>query len=70
MMLLFEYQVSNYFMTVFSLCCIASVFLSIMHILTSSAIFTPWKVNHIYIIKTKGAPYLIPELHHVLFPGA
>ena len=59
--LLFENQVSNYFMTLFSLSCMASIFLSIRSILISPAKRISFasgylKANHLYIIKTKGTP--------------
>ena len=73
--LLFENQVSSCFMTLFSLSCMASIFLSIISILIESAKRISFasvylKVNHLYIIKTKGTPELIPagcKYFHFLF---
>jgi hypothetical protein len=78
--LLFENQVSTCFMTLFSLSCMASIFLYVISILISSAKRISFasgylKVNHLYVIKTKGTLELIPErffcslckLFHFLF---
>ena len=54
--LLFENQVSNCFMTLFSLSCISSIFLSIISILIiskrTSFVSVYLRVSHLYIIKT------------------
>jgi hypothetical protein len=71
--LLFENQVSHYFMTLFSRSCMASMFLSIISILISPAKRISFasgylKVNHLYIIKTKGTPTQnIPEVFFCSF---
>jgi len=64
--LLFENEVSNCFITLFSLACTASIFSPIISILIPSAKRTnvaSWvfKVNHLYITKIRGALELMPE---------
>ena len=75
--LLFENQVSNCFMTLFSLSCISSIFLSIISILIISKrttfVSVYLRVSHLYIIKTnetQETPRSDPWGTLVLFPHA
>jgi hypothetical protein len=71
--LLFENQISNCFITLFSLSYTASIFLSIISILmspTKRINFASWtfKGKSFLYNKNKRGPELIPKGQHVLFP--
>jgi len=71
--LLFENQIPNCLITLFSLSCTASIFLCIIGILISSTKrtnFASWtfKGKSFLYHKIKRGPELIPEGQHVLFP--